>query len=173
MKRFVTALSVTTFGVAVAVLPIVASPASAAVVTCKTTKAVGHAPKTITVPKKIAVGRTGKFTLVTNCGNIVITTYGKLAPVTMTSLTALAKAKYFDASLCHRLTTSGLFVLQCGDPSATGSAAGDVQRRPVRQSRSAGTGRSRRAAAQQPRRKRDPGARTRRCLRLAATSASA
>ena len=57
----------------------------------------------------------------------MITTFGKLAPVTLTALTALAKAKYFDGSLCHRLTTSKLFVLQCGDPSATGSGGPNFQ----------------------------------------------
>jgi peptidyl-prolyl cis-trans isomerase B (cyclophilin B) len=61
------------------------------------------------------------FTLVTNCGNIVISTVGSKAPFTMTSIAALAKGGYYDESLCHRLTTEGLFVLQCGDPTATGS----------------------------------------------------
>ncbi|MCX6418349.1 MAG: peptidylprolyl isomerase [Actinobacteria bacterium] len=28
---------------------------------------------------------------------------------------------YFDNSPCHRLTTSGIFVLQCGDPTGTGT----------------------------------------------------
>ena len=27
---------------------------------------------------------------------------------------------YFEGTRCHRLTTEGIFVLQCGDPSATG-----------------------------------------------------
>ena len=45
----------------------------------------------------------------------------KKAPLTITKMSALAKAKYFDLTYCHRLTTEGLFVLQCGDPSATGS----------------------------------------------------
>jgi peptidyl-prolyl cis-trans isomerase B (cyclophilin B) len=36
-------------------------------------------------------------------------------------MSTLAKAGYFDNSLCHRLTTSGIYVLQCGDPTATGS----------------------------------------------------
>ena len=127
MKRLIAGTSAVAVGMALMVLPVLASPASAATVKCKATKAVGHTPMTITVPKKIAPGRTGKLTLVTNCGNIVITTYGKVAPVTMTALTALAKAKYFDGSLCHRLTTSGLFVLQCGDPSATGGGSPNFQ----------------------------------------------
>ena len=66
-------------------------------------------------------GRIGKFTLITNCGKIIITTEGVKAPVTLTALMALAKANYFDNSLCHRLTTQGLYVLQCGDPTANGT----------------------------------------------------
>lgn len=89
-------------------------------IVCKPTTAVGHSPMVITQPTKTGVGRIGKFTLITNCGTIVIRTDGVKAPVTLTNLTALAKANYFDGSLCHRLTTAGLYVLQCGDPSATG-----------------------------------------------------
>ena len=33
----------------------------------------------------------------------------------------LAGKKYFDQTECHRLTTVGFFVLQCGDPTATGT----------------------------------------------------
>jgi peptidyl-prolyl cis-trans isomerase B (cyclophilin B) len=60
------------------------------------------------------------FTLVTNCGDIKIAVDQAKAPQTITAMTTLARAGYFDASLCHRLTTSGLYVLQCGDPTATG-----------------------------------------------------
>jgi peptidyl-prolyl cis-trans isomerase B (cyclophilin B) len=35
-------------------------------------------------------------------------------------LATLARGGYFNDSLCHRLTTKGLYVLQCGDPTATG-----------------------------------------------------
>jgi peptidyl-prolyl cis-trans isomerase B (cyclophilin B) len=35
-------------------------------------------------------------------------------------MTALAKGGFFDQTLCHRLTTEGIYVLQCGDPTATG-----------------------------------------------------
>jgi peptidyl-prolyl cis-trans isomerase B (cyclophilin B) len=95
--------------------------AQAAAVKCTPTKAVGHTPKKIATPKKVLTKFPKKFTLVTNCGNIVITTVGAKAPFTMTSIAALAKGGYYDNSLCHRLTTQGLFVLQCGDPTATGS----------------------------------------------------
>lgn len=94
--------------------------AQAAALKCTPTKAVGHDPKKITTPKKVLTTFPKKFTLITNCGNIVITTVGAKAPFTMTSIAALANGGYYDDSLCHRLTTQGLFVLQCGDPTATG-----------------------------------------------------
>ena len=123
MKRFASAL---VFGIAIAAIPVVAMGATKApALVCKATKAMGHTPKVVKAPAKINPGRIGTFTLVTNCGKIVIRTDGVKAPVTVTALTALAKAKYFDGSLCHRLTTQGLYVLQCGDPTATGSGAPD------------------------------------------------
>ena len=94
--------------------------AQATALKCTPTKAVGHDPKKIATPKKALTTFPKKFTLVTNCGNIVITTVGAKAPFAMTSIAALANGGYYDNSLCHRLTTQGLFVLQCGDPTATG-----------------------------------------------------
>jgi peptidyl-prolyl cis-trans isomerase B (cyclophilin B) len=41
----------------------------------------------------------------------------------VTSIAALANAGYYNKSLCHRLTTEGIFVLQCGDPTASGSGS--------------------------------------------------
>ena len=101
--------------------PVKVAPVKVAKIICKATKAKGHTPKKMALPAKMTPGKMGKFTLVTNCGNIVIRTNGVKAPMTMTVLTALAKGGYFNASLCHRLTTQGLYVLQCGDPSATGT----------------------------------------------------
>ncbi|TRZ56808.1 MAG: peptidylprolyl isomerase [Streptomycetaceae bacterium] len=92
----------------------------APVVKCSATKAVGHTAKTVAFTPKILTKFPKTFSLVTNCGTIVITTVGNKAPWTMTELSALAKAGYFDGSLCHRLTTAGIFVLQCGDPTASG-----------------------------------------------------
>lgn len=112
----------TGIGILFAITSITFAPiAQAAPVKCTPTKAVGHSPKKIATPKKVLKTFPKKFTLVTNCGNIVINTVGAKAPFTMTSIAALAKGGYYDDSLCHRLTTQGLFVLQCGDPTATGS----------------------------------------------------
>ena len=46
---------------------------------------------------------------------------GKKAPQTVASFIFLARKGYFDNTTCHRLTTSGLYVLQCGDPTGSGS----------------------------------------------------
>jgi peptidyl-prolyl cis-trans isomerase B (cyclophilin B) len=57
----------------------------------------------------------------TNQGEIVIETTPSLAPLTVNAIAALAQKNYFDNSICHRLTTEGIFVLQCGDPTGTGT----------------------------------------------------
>jgi peptidyl-prolyl cis-trans isomerase B (cyclophilin B) len=87
---------------------------------CKPTQAVGHKPMKLPVPeiKKPFVNRT--FTLKTNCGEIQIEADGISAPLTVVSMSYLANKGFFDNSPCHRLTTQGMFVLQCGDPSGTG-----------------------------------------------------
>lgn len=50
------------------------------------------------------------------------------APCTVNSLLHLATNDYFDATECHRLTTSDtLRVLQCGDPTASGTGGPGYQ----------------------------------------------
>ena len=62
-------------------------------------------------------------TMTTNRGNIVIKMLNSKAPCTVNSFVSLAGQKFFDNTPCHRLTTtqSGIYVLQCGDPSGSGS----------------------------------------------------
>jgi peptidyl-prolyl cis-trans isomerase B (cyclophilin B) len=60
-------------------------------------------------------------TIHTNRGSIVINLRNSAAPCTVNSFVYLAVKKYFNQTNCHRLTTSGIFVLQCGDPTGTGS----------------------------------------------------
>ena len=43
------------------------------------------------------------------------------APCTAASFAYLASQSFFDNTTCHRLLDSGAYVLQCGDPSGTGS----------------------------------------------------
>ena len=87
---------------------------------CKPTKAVGHKPMRLSAPevKKPFVNRT--ITLTTNCGEIQIEADGINAPLTVISMSYLANKGFFDNSLCHRVTTQGIYVLQCGDPSGKG-----------------------------------------------------
>jgi peptidyl-prolyl cis-trans isomerase B (cyclophilin B) len=59
-------------------------------------------------------------TIATNRGNIVINLANSKATCTVNSFVSLAKQSYFNNTKCHRLTTSGIFVLQCGDPTGTG-----------------------------------------------------
>ena len=62
-----------------------------------------------------------QITFATNQGEIIIETLPALAPLTVNALAALAQKNYFDNTICHRLTTEGIFVLQCGDPTGTGT----------------------------------------------------
>jgi peptidyl-prolyl cis-trans isomerase B (cyclophilin B) len=59
-------------------------------------------------------------TIQTNKGDIVFTALTKDAPWTTYSFEYLVGKNYFNNTKCHRLTTSGIFVLQCGDPTGTG-----------------------------------------------------
>jgi len=75
-------------------------------------------------PGTPTVGGEVPATLVTSLGNLEITLDAANAPCTVNSFVSLATQGYFDDSPCHRLTTldeSGIAVLQCGDPSGTGS----------------------------------------------------
>jgi len=65
---------------------------------------------------------TQAVTMSTNYGDIGLTLDQAKAPCAAGAITYLAKQKFFDGTNCHRLTNSpGLQVLQCGDPSGTGS----------------------------------------------------
>lgn len=59
-------------------------------------------------------------TLETTCGDIVLELAAEAAPQTVASFEFLAEEGYWDGSPCHRLTTQGIYVLQCGDPTGTG-----------------------------------------------------
>lgn len=53
--------------------------------------------------------------------DVVMELDGESAPQAVASFVSLAQEGYFDDTTCHRLTTQGIYVLQCGDPTATGS----------------------------------------------------
>jgi len=63
-------------------------------------------------------------TVKTSLGDMVFTLDADRAPCTVNSFISLAQQNYFAATHCHRLVTldtGGIAVLQCGDPTATGS----------------------------------------------------
>jgi peptidyl-prolyl cis-trans isomerase B (cyclophilin B) len=74
------------------------------------------------LPPTEAVPTDGVYaaTLATDRGDVVIEMDSAEAPCTVNSLRSLAEAGYFDGTTCHRLTTEGIEVLQCGDPTGTG-----------------------------------------------------
>lgn len=72
-------------------------------------------------PAKPAHTGTVQATVKTNRGDVEMQLYGAKAPCTVNSFTYLAQKNYFDKTPCHRLTSGGLNVLQCGDPTGKGS----------------------------------------------------
>jgi peptidyl-prolyl cis-trans isomerase B (cyclophilin B) len=69
-------------------------------------------------PKDVVAAANITFT--TNCGDFVIETDSK-APITAGTISYLVDNKFYDGIKCHRLTTEGIYVLQCGDPAGNGT----------------------------------------------------
>ncbi len=107
-----------------------AAPSSAATssipgLSCTAAPAVPGSPQQFSSPPdpSLAQSSTWVATVKTNCGTIELKLDGARAPQTVASFIFLAQKGFFANSPCQRLTTSGIFVLQCGDP--TGSGSGD------------------------------------------------
>jgi peptidyl-prolyl cis-trans isomerase B (cyclophilin B) len=81
--------------------------------------------------KATAQGKAWKLTLTTSCGPIVVTMDGAKASAATASMLLLGRSKFFDGSPCHRLVTAGIFVLQCGDPTGTGTGGPGFSYGPV------------------------------------------
>ncbi|GAA5017938.1 peptidylprolyl isomerase [Kitasatospora paranensis] len=67
------------------------------------------------------------MSLDTSCGKVTIALNAAKAPHTVNSFVYLAGQQYFDHTKCHRLTTEGIYVLQCGDPTGSGSGGPGYQ----------------------------------------------
>jgi len=78
-------------------------------------KEVDPPPATATATGKVSV------TIATSVGDLAAELDADSTPCTVNSFVSLAQQGYFDGTSCHRLTTSGIAVLQCGDPTGTGS----------------------------------------------------
>lgn len=123
MKKLSLSLVLIAALTATSLVSVQAAERPTSVATCKKSTAKPHAPATLKQPKVPAKKIPATLTLNTNCGTITATLFTKQAPQTTTNITTLANAKYFNGTLCHRLTTDGLFVLQCGDPTAQGGGS--------------------------------------------------
>jgi peptidyl-prolyl cis-trans isomerase B (cyclophilin B) len=76
---------------------------------------VGKPPET-----GIAHDGTPLMTITTNRGVIEAELDPASSPCTVASFGYLASRQFFNNTKCHRVTTAGIFVLQCGDPKGTG-----------------------------------------------------
>ncbi|AQT80547.1 peptidylprolyl isomerase [Mycolicibacterium litorale] len=87
--------------------------------------------------KKVDPPRTGKVptdpatltaSMSTNQGNLGLVLDNAKAPCTVNSFASLAQKGFFNDTPCHRLTTSpSLSVLQCGDPTGSGTGGPGYQ----------------------------------------------
>lgn len=71
-------------------------------------------------PAEVPTEGLAQVTMTTSAGPIGLTLDQAKAPCAAASTVYLAQQGFFDGSPCHRLTSGGLSVLQCGDPSGTG-----------------------------------------------------
>lgn len=98
-------------------------------VTCAYNEDGSEAAKKVSLPptENVSTSGTAKVTLQTNKGAIELELDRAVSPCTVNAITHLASEGYYNDSVCHRLTTSGIKVLQCGDPSGTGAGGPGFQ----------------------------------------------
>lgn len=89
----------------------------------------GTAAKDVGVPVFNAAAAAKQYTATihTNRGDIVFNALTTKAPYATFSFEYLAGKNYFNNTNCHRLVTSSIYVLQCGDPSGTGQGGPGYQ----------------------------------------------
>jgi peptidyl-prolyl cis-trans isomerase B (cyclophilin B) len=89
-------------------------------------KSWGRAPAADT-----AMGKKWTWTVETSCGPILIELDGAKAPQAVASTIFLAQQGFYSQTPCHRLTTEGIYVLQCGDPTGQGTGGPGYSYGPV------------------------------------------
>jgi peptidyl-prolyl cis-trans isomerase B (cyclophilin B) len=89
---------------------------------CKFTKS-GTAARKVSLPTVTKPPKTGtvKLAVDTSRGNMTFTLTRSTGPCAVESFVSLAQQKYYDKTPCHRLVNSGIYVLQCGDPTGKGT----------------------------------------------------
>ena len=71
--------------------------------------------------KSLAEDRTWNGTIYVNGSPLSIQLDGRAAPQAVANFVSLAQKGFYNDTTCHRLVTTGIFVLQCGDPTGTGT----------------------------------------------------
>jgi peptidyl-prolyl cis-trans isomerase B (cyclophilin B) len=89
--------------------------------------------------KALAEDRTWTGSLVINGIALGVELDGQAAPQAVASTISLAGSGFYDNVTCHRLTTAGLFVLQCGDPKGDGTGGPGYSYGPVENDPADGT----------------------------------
>jgi len=70
-------------------------------------------------PACLEPGTSYEAVVTTNMGEFTIEVDPETAPVAANNFVFLARNRYFDDTVCHRIIPN--FVVQCGDPTATGT----------------------------------------------------
>ena len=83
----------------------------------------GQAAREVSVPPAENIPATGTVTVTlnTNAGPIGMTLDRAVSPCTVNAVQHLAANNFYNDTICHRMTSEGIHVLQCGDPSGSGS----------------------------------------------------
>ncbi len=94
--------------------------------------------------KSLAQDKTWNATLGIDGVALTVELDGAQAPQAVSSTISLAQQGFYNSLTCHRLTTDGIFVLQCGDPNGDGSGGpgysyGPIENAPVDNLYPAGT----------------------------------
>lgn len=108
----------------------VASPSATATPSPAETAAAGQNSGDVPA-STIAEDRTWTGTMTINDIPLGIELNGAAAPQAVSAFIAQAQSGFFTDTSCHRLTTSGIFVLQCGDPTGTGTGGPGYSYGPV------------------------------------------
>lgn len=73
-----------------------------------------------TLPDEV-LDKDAVLVLTTDAGDIPITLHTEQAPCTTAILAKLATEGFYDNTQCHRMTNEGIYILQCGDPTGSGT----------------------------------------------------
>ena len=121
-KSTAAATATTTVAAATTAAPTTAAAAAKNPYPCTFTKS-GTAARKVTRPADTKPAKTGSvnLTVATTRGNLTFTLTRNTGPCAVESFLSLATQKYFNNTPCHRLVNSGIYVLQCGDPTGKGT----------------------------------------------------